>query len=67
VRGGSAAAVLYRFLEPGIYPYVNHNMIEAIELGAFAHIKVEGQWNNELMIQVKAPQSIRAAQSKASP
>ena len=64
VRGGSAVAVLYRFLQPGIYPYVNHNMIEALELGAFAHIKVEGPWNNDLMAQVKAPAPIRAAQSR---
>jgi len=64
VRGGSATAVLYRFLQSGIYPYVNHNMIEALELGAFAHVKVEGVWNNDLMTQVKAPQPIRAAQSK---
>jgi nitrite reductase (NO-forming) len=66
VRGGSAAAVLYRFLQPGIYPYVNHNMIEALELGAFAHIKVEGTWNNDLMTLVKAPAPIRAAQRAAS-
>ena len=64
VRGGSATAVLYRFLQSGIYPYVNHNMIEALEFGAFAHVKVEGAWNNDLMTQVKAPQTIRAAQSK---
>jgi nitrite reductase (NO-forming) len=61
VRGGSAAAVLYRFLEPGIYPYVNHNMTEALELGAFAHIKVEGKWDNTLMSQVKAPAPIMTA------
>jgi nitrite reductase (NO-forming) len=66
VRGGSAAAVLYRFLQPGIYPYVNHNMIEALELGAFAHIKVDGTWDNDLMALVKAPAPIRAAQRAAS-
>jgi len=66
VRGGSAAAVLYRFLQPGIYPYVNHNMIEALELGAFAHIKVEGTWDNDLMTLVKAPAPTRAAQRARS-
>jgi nitrite reductase (NO-forming) len=65
VRGGSATAVLYRFLQPGIYPYVNHNMTEALELGAFAHIKVEGKWDNNLMSQVKAPAPMMAAQRKA--
>lgn len=61
VRGGSATAVLYRFLQPGIYPYVNHNMIEALELGAFAHIKVDGKWNDDLMMQVRAPEAIPTA------
>jgi nitrite reductase (NO-forming) len=66
VRGGSATAVLYRFLQPGIYPYVNHNMTEALELGAFAHIKVEGKWDNNLMTQVKAPAPIMAAPAAAA-
>lgn len=49
VRGGSAGAALYTFREPGVYAYVNHNLIEAVELGATAHIKVEGKWNEDLM------------------
>lgn len=55
VRGGSAAAALYTFLQPGLYAYVNHNLIEAVELGATAHFVVEGEWNNDLMKQVEAP------------
>ena len=55
VRGGSAGAALYTFLQPGIYAYVNHNLIEATELGATAHVKVEGTWNEDLMTQVSAP------------
>jgi nitrite reductase (NO-forming) len=62
VRGGSASAALYRFLQPGIYGYVNHNMIEAVELGATAHFKVDGAWSDDLMRQVKAPEPIVAAQ-----
>ncbi|WP_026381409.1 copper-containing nitrite reductase [Afifella pfennigii] len=58
VRGGSAAAALYTFLQPGIYAYVNHNLIEAAELGATAHVKVEGDWNDDLMTQVAAPSPI---------
>jgi len=58
VRGGSAAVALYTFLQPGIYAYLNHNLIEAFELGAAGHIKVEGQWNNDLMKQIKAPAPI---------
>ncbi len=55
VRGGSAGAALYKFLQPGIYAYVNHNLIEAAELGATAHFKVAGAWNDDLMLQVRAP------------
>lgn len=55
VRGGSAGAALYTFREPGIYAYVNHNLIEAVELGAAAHFKVEGKWNDDLMKQVTPP------------
>ena len=55
IRGGSAGAALYKFLEPGIYGYVNHNMIEAVELGATAHFKIEGAWNDDLMHQRAAP------------
>jgi nitrite reductase (NO-forming) len=55
IRGGSAGAALYTFLQPGIYAYVNHNLIEAVELGATAHFVVEGDWNDDLMKQVEAP------------
>jgi nitrite reductase (NO-forming) len=55
IRGGSAGAALYTFRQPGIYAYVNHNLIEAVELGATAHIKVEGKWNDDLMKQVSPP------------
>lgn len=55
IRGGSSGAALYKFLQPGLYAYVNHNLIEAVNLGATAHIKVEGEWNNDLMEQVQAP------------
>lgn len=58
IRGGSAGAALYTFLQPGIYAYVNHNLIEAAELGATAHIMVEGKWNDDLMAQVRAPAPI---------
>ena len=58
VRGGSAGAALYTFLQPGIYAYVNHNLIEAAELGATAHIMVDGEWDNDLMAQVSAPAPI---------
>ncbi len=54
----SAGAALYTFRQPGLYAYVNHNLIEALALGAAAHVRVEGQWNNDLMTQVVAPTAL---------
>jgi nitrite reductase (NO-forming) len=59
VEGGSAMAMLYQFRQPGLYVYLNHNLIEAILLGAAAHIKVEGEWNNDLMEQIQKPSPIK--------
>lgn len=58
IRGGSAGAMVYTFEQPGIYAYVNHNLIEAVLLGATAHVVVEGEWNDDLMMQVAAPQDM---------
>ncbi|MFT6674839.1 MAG: nitrite reductase (NO-forming) [Sulfitobacter sp.] len=55
IRGGSAGAAMYTFEQPGVYAYVNHNLIEAAVLGATAHFVVDGAWNNALMEQVVAP------------
>ncbi len=55
VRGGSSAAAIYTFEQPGVYAYVNHSLIEAALLGATAHFIVKGDWNNSLMEQVVAP------------
>src|SRR6202140_1507852 len=54
IRGGSAGAAVFTLPEPGLHAYVTHNLIEAAELGATAHFKVEGKWNDDLMTQVKA-------------
>ena len=55
IRGGSAGAALYTFREPGLYAYATHNLIEAVELGALAHFKVDGSWDDDLMKQVSPP------------
>jgi nitrite reductase (NO-forming) len=60
VRGGTAMAAMYTFEQPGVYAYVNHNLIEATLLGAAAHFVVEGEWNNALMEQVVAPRAFEA-------
>lgn len=58
IPGGTAGAALYTFKQPGVYAYVNHNLIEAFELGAAGHFVVEGEWDHDLMTQVKAPHPI---------
>lgn len=60
VRGGSAGAALYKFRQPGLYVYLNHNLIEATMLGAAAHVQVEGTWNDTLMMQTRPPGPILA-------
>lgn len=60
IRGGSAGAMAYTFQQPGVYAYVNHNLIEAVLLGATAHVVVEGEWNDDLMSQVQKPGPIQA-------
>ena len=49
IAGGSAGAALYTFQQPGLYVYLNHNLIDAVLKGAAAHVKVEGEWNNDLL------------------
>ncbi|MBJ6980834.1 MULTISPECIES: copper-containing nitrite reductase [unclassified Luteimonas] len=52
IRGGSAGAALYTFLQPGLHVYLNHNLIEAVELGAAGHVQVAGdRWDHDLMTQ----------------
>lgn len=58
IRGGSAGAMLYEFRQPGLYAYVNHNLIEAVILGAAGHVVVEGEWSDDLMMQVVKPSPI---------
>jgi nitrite reductase (NO-forming) len=55
IRGGSAGAMAYTFRQPGVYAYVNHNLIEAVMLGATAHVVVDGAWDDDLMMQVAKP------------
>lgn len=59
IAGGSAGAALYKFLQPGVYAYLNHNLIEAVMLGATAHFSVEGKWDNDLMEQIQKPSPIK--------
>lgn len=58
IPGGGAGAALYTFRQPGLYVYLNHNLIDAILKGAAAHVKVEGEWDNDLLEQIQAPGAI---------
>jgi nitrite reductase (NO-forming) len=58
VPGGSAAAV-HTFHQPGLYVYLNHNLIMAFIKDAKAYIHVEGEWNNELMEQTSPPTAVK--------
>jgi nitrite reductase (NO-forming) len=58
IPGGSAGAAMYEFLQPGLYVYLNHNLIDAVLKGAAAHVVVEGEWNNDLLEQIKEPGAI---------
>jgi len=58
VPGGAAAAMIYKFRQPGTYVYLNHNLIEAFILGAKAEVKVKGKWNDDLMKQIMEPTPI---------
>lgn len=60
IRGGSAGASIYTFRQPGLYKYLTHNLIEAVELGAAADVMVEGEWDDDLMTRVQDPAPIPA-------
>lgn len=59
IAGGAAGAAMYTFKQPGLYAYVNHNLIEALIKGAAAHFHVEGEWDDDLMTQVSKPEPIK--------
>ncbi|MGI9297287.1 MAG: copper-containing nitrite reductase [Gammaproteobacteria bacterium] len=59
IAAGSAGAFMYKFKQPGTYVYLSHNLIEAMLLGAVSHVKVDGEWDNDLMEQVKPPTAIQ--------
>lgn len=58
IGAGSAGAAMYTFKQPGTYLYLSHNLIEAFNLGAMAQVRVDGEWNNDLMEQVQPPSPI---------
>lgn len=59
VPGGTAVAMVYQFRQPGTYTYLNHNLIEGLSFGAAAQVKVEGEWNENLMKQISKPEKVK--------
>ncbi|MGN6247792.1 MAG: copper-containing nitrite reductase [Ginsengibacter sp.] len=59
IPGGSAAAALYEFREPGTYVLLDHNLIEAFAYGAMAQVKVEGKWDSSYMKVVQKAADIK--------
>ncbi len=57
VPGGAAVAAMYKFRQPGTYAFVDHELIKALVFNAVGHVKVGGDWNNDLMEQVAKPHS----------
>lgn len=58
IAAGSAGVSLHTFRQPGTYVYLSHNLIEAFVYDAKAIIEVQGEWDNDLMEQVKPPSDI---------
>jgi nitrite reductase (NO-forming) len=55
VPGGSAGAAMYQFREPGVYAFLDHELIKSLVFNAVGQVKVDGDWNDDLMKQVAKP------------
>jgi nitrite reductase (NO-forming) len=61
IPAGGAVAAMYKFRWPGLYVYLNHNIIKAVMLGAAAHFKVTGKpahQDRDLMQVIKKQHAI---------
>ncbi len=59
IAAGSAAASIHTIRQPGTYVYLSHNLIEAFAYDAKAILEAEGDWNDDLMEQVRPPAGLR--------
>lgn len=66
IAAGSAGGAIYKFRQPGTYVYLSHNLIEAVNLGALLQIKVEGEWNDEIMKQTMKPTKMAGGAAPAA-
>ena len=58
IAAGSAGASIHTIRQPGTYVYLSHNLIEAFLYDAKAILTAQGEWNDDLMLQSKAPAAI---------
>ena len=59
IAAGSAGASIHELRQPGTYVYLSHNLIEAFIYDAKAVLDVKGEWNDDLMQQLRPPGDIR--------
>ena len=59
IAAGSAGASISTIRQSGTYVYLSHNLIEAFAFDAKAILVAEGEWDNDLMEQVKPPSAIQ--------
>ncbi len=59
IAAGSAGASIHHLRQPGTYVYLSHNLIEAFVYDAKAILEVQGEWNDDLMEQLREPGPIR--------
>ena len=59
IAAGSAGASIHTIRQSGTYVYLSHNLIEAFAFDAKAILVAEGEWDNDLMEQVKPPSAIQ--------
>ena len=65
IAAGSAGVSVHTIRQPGTYVYLSHNLIEAFMYDAKAILEVEGEWNNDLMEQLKPPTAVGQAAAPA--
>ena len=58
IAAGSAGASIHTIRQPGTYVYLSHNLIEAFLYDAKAILTAQGEWDDDLMLQSKAPAAI---------
>ena len=59
IAAGSTGASIHTIRQPGTYVYLSHNLIEAFAYDAKAILIAEGEWDNDLMEQLKPPGAIQ--------